>query len=188
MSSKPLDRAAERAQVYQLLSRLWRDVPDRELLEHLSGLSVADMPPVWSKLVAACDTDEEQLATEFTRLLIGPKDHLPPFQSVWREHQLGGESVSSMKLYADVAGAEHVDDHLASQLELMSQMLIDAAAHEDPTVVEVLSSYFRDHLAWPVSFLKAVRNRSQLEFFASLATLTGDFLSDESAALQLEAS
>jgi TorA maturation chaperone TorD len=180
VSSQVLNNATERAAIYGLLATFWRDAPTTEQLASVAQLSVDGMLPAFAKLVEGCgDADSEELAVEFTRLFIGPKDHLPPFQSVWQEHQLEGEAAVSMRQYAEVIGLADNADHFANQLDGM-QAILQAQVNDSADGLESLAaSFFQQHLCWAETFLAAVSRRSETPVYRDLPLLTQQFLTSE---------
>lgn len=183
--SEALANAAQRAAVYELLGRLWHDAPDDEVLRHIQSWSrQADVPDSAQRLAAACERPQDgqdDLAVEFTRLFIGPSDHLPPFQSVWEERRLEGEAAASLRRYAEVLGDDTRTDHFSCELLMMATILNDGG---DPASLESLAqSFFADHLTWPSDLLGAVENRSTEPFYVALAQFTRDFLTTERSVL-----
>jgi TorA maturation chaperone TorD len=178
-----LDRAAERAAVYELLARLWDDAPDAELMQQLADIPSDSVPPALNELLTSCGQNtSEELAVEYTRLFVGPKEHLPPFQSVWEERQLDGEAAVSMRKFGDVIGIENAMDHLGVQLGAMGTVLsqtatTDGSQHED--LASLAASFFVAHLTWPTDLLSAIERRSACLFYQLLATVTRDFLASE---------
>ncbi|MFK7817461.1 MAG: molecular chaperone [Planctomycetaceae bacterium] len=180
MSSQVLNNATERAAVYGLLSAFWQDVPSAEVLTSVAQLPVQTMPPAFAQLADACGTaDREELEVEFTRLFIGPKEHLPPFQSVWQEQQLDGEAAVAMRRFADVIGLSDNADHFANQL-LAMQTILQAETGDSADGLESLAaSFFAQHLCWADLLLEAVSRRAETAVYRELAVLTQQFLRSE---------
>lgn len=184
VSSEILANAPDRGVTYELLGSLWAS-PDAKLL-HSMTINAGGLPESWNELVVnSKGVDQELLDTEFTRLFIGPKNHLPPFQSVWQERQLEGEAAASMRRYADVANSDLTTDDLSTQLLLMSRLLFESTQTAAPELAEFTASYFHAHLTWPEDFLRAAANRAELAFFRSLSELTREFLADETTRLTI---
>lgn len=178
--SDVLSRSTERAAVYDVLAGLWRDEPSDELMSLLSQTAGDSIPTAWMELAENAGADCDDLAVEFTRLFIGPKEHLPPFQSVWQERQLEGEAAASMRKYGEVIGIERADDHLSTQLHAMSQILGEVGgAGPDTKLASLAVAFGRDHLTWPQEFLAAVERRTGSPFYRSLAKTTREFLAGE---------
>ena len=180
MNVQILQQTAERAAIYGLLSAMWLEPPSADDLEEFGR--VPDESPAWAALrEASLGANTDDLAVQFTQLFVGPKNHLPPFQSVWLEQQLEGESAASTRRYGDVLGIEKASDHLGSQLEMMA-IILSAETDDPATQSELAICFFRDHLSWPEILLDAVAQRGDA-FYQSVSRLTGDFLESESVIL-----
>ena len=180
MNAEVLHKTAERAAIYRLLSAMWLEPPSANDLQQFA--QVSDQSPAWAALrEAAVGANVDDLAVQFTQLFVGPKNHLPPFQSVWLERQLDGESAASTRRYGEVLGIEKASDHLGSQL-LMMATILEAETDDAATQSELAMCFFRDHLSWPEVLLDAVVQRGDA-FYQSVARLTADFLKSEAAVL-----
>ena len=96
------EEAAQRSAIYSLLARLWLREVDQQLAEQLNA------PPLRDLFVEAGGVLPsgigggalEQLAADYCQLLVGPKNHLPPYQSVWQSGQFCGTPTESMARYS----------------------------------------------------------------------------------------
>lgn len=181
-----------RAGVYELLSRLWLYEVDPTLLAELTDGS---LEAGWTELGGPMvEVDQlEELATEYCRLFVGPRDQVAPFQSVWETGQHGGDAVASMReclelLSEPVAKLEEIPDHLGVQLLLMSVFLRCLADDPNSEDLRDLAEGFADsHLTWPTEMLKAAADRSQTPFYGFLIDATRKFLAGEQELLDVEA-
>ncbi len=181
MSDPVADQALERAAIYSWLADMWEAAPDAEMLRNVSEGAMASAPEAWQDVVAAArDASPEQLAEEYTRLLIGPVGHLPPFQSVWEEQQLGGAASALIRRYCDVLQIPADADHLSQCLRMQAMILVRVAESDDADARELARSFFADHLRWPPELLQAIQNRHESRFYEALASLTEAFLRTES--------
>ncbi len=172
--------------MYALLSRLWISEPDSELIESLSEGDVSSALPEWFEIPEG-DTLAD-LRADFTQLFIGPKDQLPPYQSVWQHGQFEGASTGTMRTYFEVLGylpeTVAVDgvmpDHLAVQFDAM-RFVLESASTPEPAhaLVDLVASFFDDSLTWAMPLINAVGNRATTGFYRSIARLTAEFLRDE---------
>ena len=94
-----------RASTYQLLARLWVLEPG-ELLEPLATEPLAS---AWQLLGGnipdhASEEVRASLDEDFCRLFIGPKDHLPPIQSVWESGELDTGVTTSIREFDMIIG------------------------------------------------------------------------------------
>ena len=174
-----------RAGVYELLSRLWLYEVDAGLLVELTSGSLADG---WEELggPSTADSQLDDLATEYCRLFVGPRDQVAPFQSVWQTGQHGSEAVSSMNEYLEMLSEpvdklQEIPDHLGVQLLMMGVFLRCVA--KTPTsqdLRDLTTTFFADHLSWPDAMLTAAGEKSELPFYRFLIEATADFLRGES--------
>jgi TorA maturation chaperone TorD len=173
-----------RAGVYELLSRLWLYEVDAELLSELSDGSLA---AAWSELggpsIEVSQLDD--LAVEYCRLFVGPRDQVPPFQSVWETGQHGGQAVASMReclelLSEPVEKLDEIPDHLGVQLFLMGVFLRCLAADStSEDLQDIVEGFAAEHLNWPTKMLDAAAERSGTAFYGFLIETTRQFLKGE---------
>ena len=175
---------AARAGVYELLSRLWLYEVDAALLSELSDGPLA---AAWSELGGpSIEVSQlEDLATEYCRLFVGPRDQVAPFQSVWETGQHGGQAVASMReclelLSEPVAKLEEIPDHLGVQLLLMGVFLRCLAGDPDSEdLQDVVEGFAEEHLRWPAEMLDAATAKSEMPFYRFLIDATRQFLAGE---------
>ncbi len=168
---------SELAGIYHFLGRLWLRELDEQT--HLQWQSLLPSIPGFDESTAEADQDIETLQVEFCRLFIGPKDHLPPYQSVWQTGQLGGPASISMERFLETSGFQSNDnhhdtppDHLGLQLQLFGWLLQHQATSDDVASGEVLAVFHQAHLTWPVEFLSRVAVAAETEFYRQLASTT----------------
>lgn len=182
------------AGTYQLLARLWHDSVDQGLAEALHE------EPVRTAFMSAGGSlpplDREgldDLAHDYCQLFIGPKNHLPPVQSVWADGTFQGTASTSMEMYLEVLGdAAHgfsretppaIVDHLGVQLEVMGTICKALSEELQLTRRESLESlgqqFFLGHLCWTSSLIARAAGQATTEFYGSLMALTGEFLDDQ---------
>ncbi|MFT5526406.1 MAG: TorA maturation chaperone TorD [Pirellulaceae bacterium] len=128
----------------------------------------------------------EQLAIEYCVLFVGPKNHLPPFQSVWQTGQFQSQAISSMHDFMDVVNftttedsATSMPDHLAVQLSVMAHLCTLMKTDQRPELIEIAQQFFARHLTWQVDLVDEVIQRDNSEFYGSVAEMTREFLSQE---------
>ena len=185
-------QAAARSNTYRLLARFWQTEVNADLLQ------VLRTPPLSEAFVAAggvLPNDDpatvEQLAIDFCQLFVGPKNHLPPFQSVWVHGQLDAEPTVSMQRYCEIVGYDVSElpsgmllDHLGAQLEVMAhvlQIVSETERDQLEPVRELGRRYFLEHLMWAADLLAATEAQATTEFYVSLAMMTRQFLDSENA-------
>lgn len=192
-ASDALVDASAQAGVFRLLARIWLREVDGDFLRQLRA------PPLCEAFAAAggalpIDDDAETielLAIDYCRLLIGPAQHLPPYQSVWEGGQFQTTITASMRQFIEVAGYDAgalprgvMLDHLGVQLDVMGHILGQISAWPPgadgrDAVVDLAHSFFAAHLRWPHGLLEAAANRAATDFYRSSILLTRDFLNSQ---------
>lgn len=186
-NSEPLQRSL----VYELLAWLWAQEPD----EVLKQLDEEPLASAWRGLGGiipdvTSDAVRSALDEEYCRLFIGPSGHLPPMQSVWMSGELDKgvkASLSEFDAVVDFAPPwkfTTMPDHLGNQLWAMGQILRKSVglSNTDGRLAEDLASqFFSAHLSWADPLLNAVIDRERDGFYGTVASITRDFLKDESA-------
>ncbi len=195
MASTDFDRA-ERAAVYRLLARLWAEEPG-ELLEQLRSEPLCS---AWEQLGGItpdqdADGTHSSLDEDYCRLFVGPKEHLPPIQSVWLSGELDTGVTSSLQEFDTVVGFEGpwdfaiIPDHLGNELWAMGQILrksLELPSDDDVAVADDLASqFFNGHLNWTGELLEAVIDRESDQFYGTVASVTQRFLRDEANRLEV---
>lgn len=202
----PARTAVERSGLYGFLTVIYRQEPTAALLHRMRD------PHVRKALAAAGvapDTDPpdrpendliEDLAVEYTRLFIGPGNHIPPYASVhlWGEGgSLWGASTAWVKRFIETAGFEYrpdyhdLPDHIGVELEFMHEVAArEARAFEEEDEAELATlrqtqrEFVGKHLAlWVPAFCEEVMARAELPFYGEIAKLTRDFVSSEAEEL-----
>lgn len=182
MNSENLLRLAS---LYGLLTRFWSHEIDLELLTSLNDPSMRSaIDTLGGSVPPATEETVEALAVDFCQLMIGPKDHAPPVQSVWQEQKFQGKSVASMNNYIEaVPGFEPqvaIVDHIAVQFQFMSELLLAASSQEHTeSHLAIASGFLNDHLSWTSPFLDRIQARAQTDFYRDLASMTQEFLGAE---------
>lgn len=176
------DNLGEIAAVFALLARLWQSEVDAKTLKSIRQPAMAKE---WKALGGEIPDDDsaetiEELAIDYCQLLIGPKNHVPPVQSIWSDAKLASDSTSSMQKYIDMIngfqpGNEFVD-HIAVQLQYMS-VLLSMADQAKPKLIRGLAKAFaNDHLSWTDRFLARAEQKATTGFYKGLASVSQNFL------------
>jgi TorA maturation chaperone TorD len=182
---------------YQLLGRLWAREVDVSLYEMLDSTETRELfvaaggkLPKANDLTSAAEVETflEQLAIEYCELFIGPKKHLPPFQSVWQTGQFQSPAIESMRDFIDVTNfsinenaSTLMSDHLAVQLSVMAHLCELMTTDQRPELLEIAQHFFARHLTWHAGLVDGVVQRNVSDFYSSVAKITGDFLEQEQA-------
>ena len=186
--------------MYRLLSRIWIRELDEAFLVQIRSSPLSSAFVGAGGILPSEGTSLDELAVDYCRLFVGPTDHLPPFESVWKTGQFQSETTTSMRDFMSVIGysAKQSDpsamlDHLAVQLDLMAailevrhQAVTDSTTNDDhdsnsesadpDLVLDVARTYFHQHLTWPSTMIAAAAERASTPFYRSSIELTGNFL------------
>lgn len=171
------------AGVYALFARLWMREVDEAFRREMFREPLA---PALERvgLFLPMESNEE-LAIEYCRLFIGPKNALLPMQSVWQKTQLESQLATSVEKFAELIGyvlpVSSFWDHLGVQLDLMSHLVRATASEKQAengfeVAGEVADVFFRRHLSWAAPLLLATSQRAQVPLYRSLAQATQQFL------------
>jgi TorA maturation chaperone TorD len=188
--------AEDRSRFFWWLSVWFLDPPDAECLASLQGDD--DTPPAddldtaWSAVAAAKPAGDaarvEALGIEFTRLFSGLQEGMgpaPPFESVWREKRLIGETtVAVIETYAqagfaDIAPEAGPQDHIGVELRFLALLALREAeawrtddAHAAGERRATQRAFIEQHLgAWVPYWADAVARQTTEPLFAALARL-----------------
>ena len=173
------------SRVYNLLSQLWSS---EVTLEQLQTLNEPDLRGAIEHLGGSVPSEVssetvETLAVDYCQLLIGPKDQLPPVESIWAGGQFQTTTASSVKQYYDLLPgfkpAATIPDHIGAQLEFMAHLFQNAAMNDNPEVyTETADRFFEKHLAWTSDFLRQAHEKAETDFYQGLARITQFFLNE----------
>jgi TorA maturation chaperone TorD len=173
------------AGTYRLLARIWGKELDLPFLERLQSPPLREAFEMAGGRVPLEDVDT--LARDYCQLLIGPANHLPPYQSVWEAGRLDSNVVQSVAEFADAAGYAVQDlpdgtmlDHLGVQLDILAFINEQLGAATDSeqlaALEEMAAAFFARHLLWSRSLLDAAIPRAETDFYRSVVQLTRDFI------------
>ncbi|MHB0915826.1 MAG: TorD/DmsD family molecular chaperone [Thermoleophilia bacterium] len=190
--------ALARAGICRLLARVFSAKPSPELV---AGLKEARMLEVLASLGVDFDDDfiegdageqAEALAVEFTRLFVGPGQHIAAYESVFvrgyaeDEARLWGEATGEVEKFYREAGLEvetagEIPDHIGIELEAMAELAAAEAARRDEGAADEASrlwalqqQFAREHLArWLPEFCRTVVEQADSEFYRGMAALVG---------------
>ena len=191
----------ERSNLYGFLAVIYREEPTAELLRRIKD------PPFLRALGGVgitldedlLDRPEEQLVSdlelEYTRLFIGPAQHIPPHESVHSPSDTGslwGRTTMAVKRVIESIGVEFrpgyhgIPDHISVDLEFMQRLTeIEAEAWwQDADVaarwLQIEQQFVEEHLAkWVPLFCERVLAAAEHSFYREMARLTRDFIALE---------
>lgn len=205
--SDPAASAEDRSRFFWWLAEWFLGPPDAERLASLPEADALDDAdgPQWHALAqarpATAPSSLERLGVEFTRLFSGMQEGLgppPPFESVWREDRLIGEStVAVIEAYAaagfaDIDPAAGPQDHLAVELKFIALLALreaEAWRSGDTDAARWRRGQQRDFLqghlaAWAPRWVEAVAGQAREPLFAALAGLLSPALRETGAELE----
>jgi len=203
--------AEDRSRFFWWLAEWFLHPPSQEQLATLPTAEAAApevledaMDRAWRTLSNAVQNPEttspDELGAEFTRLFSGVQEGMgppPPFESVWREDRLIGEStIQVVKSYAqagfaDIDPAAGPQDHVSVELKFIALLALreaeawqaddKAGAHRRLTQQR---DFLNQHLAaWAPRWADAIIEQARAPLFAALAGLIKAGI--EQAALEL---
>jgi TorA maturation chaperone TorD len=184
LKNETFSDSAMLATVCRLVGGLWLNELDRETLRLLMS---AEVKSAWLELGGSAPPDDpdisnvlNRLAADYCQLLIGPKGHLPPVQSVWSDQAFQSAAASSVvrfyELYRDYQSPGSLKDHLGSQLDFAG-FLIERADHDSNAAV-VLAKFHEEHLVWSEPLLARVNHKAGTAFYRGLASVTGQLIKE----------
>jgi TorA maturation chaperone TorD len=196
-----VETATARSQTYGLLASVFRAEPSREFIDELRG-------PRFAGALATLDVDFgrdfekasrevlcENLGMEFTRLFMGPGEHVSPHESIFVEVDgeaggLYGAITVKVKKFIETTGLVYDDaftglpDHVSVELEFMGklgQFESEKWANGDDEgaryCLSVQKMFAEEHLLrWIPQFCEQVIARADLPFYREMARITNEFL------------
>lgn len=174
------------ASVYALLSRLWIEEVDMHQLEELNEADLkSSFEAMGGSIPPANEASIEALAVDYCQLLVGPKDHVSPVQSVHESGKFHGPAAISMKRYFETLPTFNttasIPDHIGVQLAFMTELFIQASGADHPEAYEDIASRFAiEHIAWSKKLFDQVESKAQTDFYRTLAGMSREFLNFES--------
>lgn len=198
---KMSDMAVARSQVYGLLTTVFRAEPTEAFICDLKGPRFAG---AFSDLgvdlgekfrTAPEDVLLEELALEFTRLFLGPGEHISAHESIYTEIDgevggLWGAKTVEVKKFIETTGLDYesrftgLPDHISVELEFMGKLVEWEAAKwpdEDSESAKyclaVQKKFAEEHLLkWAPKFCSDVIEKATMPFYREMAKVTRDFL------------
>lgn len=207
------ETATARANVYGLLSAIFRAEPSSSLLARLKD---PEMSGVFDALGHSLGDDfrdspseqlKEDLAVEFTRLFLGPGPHISPHESLNVEEGCGpdgghwGPDTVKVKNFVEAAGLTvdagftGMPDHICVELEFMQMLATREAeawteAEEEfaTNIQKIEKRFYDEHLSrWVGRFCDRVIETSEHSFYRGIAEMTKGFIEYEGETLQVVA-
>ncbi|MGD8116774.1 TorD/DmsD family molecular chaperone [Vibrio sp. TRT 29B02] len=173
-----------RAEIYLVLSALFRQAPSEEMVSFLSELeieqSASEMQSAWIGLQnAARESNQEALNDEYQELFIGiGRGEVMPFASWHLTGSLMEKPLASIRHDLAILGLEREEqvkepeDHFSALCEVMSVLTA-----EDEELQQV---FFNKHLAtWFNALTKQIKAAQHANFYLAVAELTDAFMTLE---------
>lgn len=157
-----------------LLGRLWLREVDSATLDAMGEPSFREVFESLGGFVPGnSDADLiEELAVAYCELLIGPKGHVSPVESVWVDDQLKSDTSASMnrffELVPDYQAQSNLSDHIGVQLDFAGVLL----QSEEEAAEGILKLFAHQHLGWSDGFLDRVESQTDSEFYRGLSRVT----------------
>ena len=190
--SQEAEESRARAKLYALCAQMVAREPSLEFLQELKGAALFEIaeglglspPPIPDP--GEVEPVFESLRAEHARLFVLPGTPLRPYESVQRgEERLWGEAtVAVQQAYGEAGfilepGAGQVPDHLAVELEFMSQLALQEAekcetgmSQEAEALRESQRSFLREHLGtWAPGLARAIKNETREPYFRFVAEM-----------------
>ena len=200
-SESMAEMATARGSMYDLLASVFRKEPDEQFIDTLRG-------PRFAGAFASVGTElgdefeqssagelKESLAIEFTRLFLGPGEHISPHESIFVETDgdaggLYGLKTVEVKKFIETTGLTYDDaftglpDHVSVELEFMGKLAgfesqewdcgNDEAARYCLSVQKMFAE--KHLLKWVPKFCEKVIAKADLPFYREMARVTSEFV------------
>ena len=196
-----VETATARSQAYGLLASVFRAEPSREFIDELrdprfaGALASLDVDLGRDFETASAEALREDLGIEFTRLFMGPGEHVSPHESIFVEVDgeaggLYGAITVKVKKFIETTGLVYDDaftglpDHVSVELEFMSKLgefeaekWINGDNEGARYCLSVQKMFAEEHLLrWIPQFCEQVIARADLPFYREMARITGEFV------------
>ncbi len=203
---KNVETAEARSSIYSFLSLIYRTEVTENLLKQIKETNMlstlSDMGASFEKDFLQRPDKEliEDLAVEYTRLFLGPGEHISPHESIYHERgdgdwgQLWGADTVAVKKFIEASGLKYkteytgLPDHVSVELDFMGEVIKrEAEAWKDNDregaayCLKIQKKFIKKHLgAWVPVFCDKVVEHAELSFYRELAKFTGNFVKNES--------
>ncbi len=168
-----------KASIYRFLQKLFIE-PDEEFLNFLQQNS-KELEDIGIEFNGSLNL--ENLQMEYTRLFLGPKGHMPPYESVFLEGRLWGNSASEIKNFIRGIGLElekdinMPPDHISIEFEILEKII----SSKDVEINGMYIDFLKRHVAWIFDFLTQLILKTELKFYQTSFAFSKVFLKEEMA-------
>lgn len=198
----------QRAEAYWFLASLFGGPIDREILERIVGVAADRVPEeagiareLRAVLVSEPDVGAlaERLATDHARLFLGLRQGYgppPPYESLWREGRIQGDTTLGVAGAYSAAGFEDRGpwgpcDHIAYELRFLaslcnaeSEAVAAGRSEEGDWARERQAEFLAEHLlAWVPAYCRRLAGQAGEPLYAALARVTTDVLAADARRL-----
>jgi len=196
------EHAQQRSNIYGFLARIYRNELTSDLLAQIKDSSftevLSDLGVQFGDEFFSVPDEEliENHAIEYTRLFLGPGQHISPHESIHYERDDGdwgslwGASTVEVKKFVESLGLEYketdrsIPDHISVELELMQkiiekekQALSENNGKDALHYLKIEHLFMKDHLSkWIYQFCDKVIADAELSFYREMAELTKSFI------------
>jgi len=196
--------AYRRSDIYWLLASVYSQELDESFIENLDNSPLHLLITKggrWDKGFWAQSAQKicKELAVEYTRLFLGPKNHIPPFESLYNYkegeiRQIWGAAPVEVKKIIESSGLSFkkdygsIPDHIGIELEFMQKLVKNEAQlwerekndSQLSKIIELEKKFIDEHLyIWIPDFCQRVIEAAKLDFYRNFAGLTRDFIMNE---------
>ncbi len=204
------EQAQQRSTVYGFLAAVFRKELTVEMLSRIKDSSFSESLPdldvqLGDEFFSASDNDLiENLAIEYTRLLLGPGRHISPHESIHYERDDGDwgnlwdASTVEVKKFVESLGLKYsetdtsIPDHISVEFELMQkliekekQALGENGGKDVLHFIKIEKLFMEDHiLKWVPQFCDKVIAEAELPFYREMARITQSFMLIEKEELE----
>lgn len=202
MATAHTDKTMQKAEVYKLLSHLYRE-PKEDLLI-TTQLLLETIKNSDENLLAICEKmiqiferepqDIEDYIVEYSKLFVGPfKLYAPPYASIYLEDkwEVMGRSSQTVESFYQRAGLtlgsanSEPSDHISLQFEFMYYLNFKWSETGDSTYLNLQKEFlYRILTHWIPKFNKAIQQGATLEFYKLLGEITEIFIQQDYASLK----
>ncbi|GMR21105.1 MAG: hypothetical protein BMS9Abin36_1704 [Gammaproteobacteria bacterium] len=203
-----LSLAQQRSQSYWFVAELFLRRPDEAFLKSLAdNFKQADQAALAKNDAMALLqsslrlTDLSPLGMEYTRLLRGIKQDYgppPPYESLYRENRLLGETTLAVLHHYQQAGYGEVEesvgpqDHIGAELKFMALLCHDEVTawqqgktSEAMTIRAAQLAFLAQHLLlWVPNYCDHLQQEARVSFYDAVAKLAAELLNEDHILLQ----
>lgn len=209
MTADSAVQSQQRAEVYWFLASLFGNPIDSDTLARITDIAAGTLieeTGFADNLHAALAGEEElealteRLAMEHTRLFLGLREGYgppPPYESLWREDRIMGDSTMAVATAYSEAGFDDNGpwgpcDHIAYELRFMASLCnaeTEAEHAGQPDEADWAKTrqigFIDEHLlAWIPAYCRQLADQAKEPLYAALAQVTEQVLAEDSIAVR----